>query len=145
MNGRPMRDQRGPLKNCWFQLHMMPTARPRRSWTGRVPKKRASRLSSRLSPMRKTSPSGTVIGPNVRNAGRSGRTRTRGALPPRISVPRRIGKMRRKEVGLAAAPVEEAGKPAGAKDNVESLLRVEPLAIEVGLGLIGLVDRKSVV
>src|ERR1035438_3484904 len=48
-------------------------------------------------------------------------------------------KMRRKEV-VAAAPVEEAGKPAGAKDNVESLLRVEPLAIEVGLGLIGLVD-----
>ncbi|MGD0773515.1 MAG: flagellar biosynthesis protein FlhA [Candidatus Solibacter sp.] len=48
--------------------------------------------------------------------------------------------MRRKEVALAAAPAEEAGKPAAARDNVESLLRVEPLAIEVGLGLIGLVE-----
>ena len=41
-------------------------------------------------------------------------------------------RMRRKEVALAA-PVAEAGKPVGAKDNVESLLRVEPLALEVGL------------
>jgi len=49
-------------------------------------------------------------------------------------------KMRQKEVAVAAAPVEEAGKPVSAKDNVESLLRVEPLAIEVGLGLIGLVE-----
>jgi flagellar biosynthesis protein FlhA len=49
-------------------------------------------------------------------------------------------KMRQKEVALATAPAEEAGKPASAKDNVESLLRVEPLAIEVGLGLIGLVE-----
>jgi flagellar biosynthesis protein FlhA len=49
-------------------------------------------------------------------------------------------KMRQKEVALAVAPAEVAGKPAGAKDNVESLLRVEPLAIEVGLGLIGLVE-----
>ncbi len=49
-------------------------------------------------------------------------------------------KMRKKEVALAAAPPEEAGRPASAKDNVESLLRVEPLAIEVGLGLIGLVE-----
>jgi flagellar biosynthesis protein FlhA len=48
--------------------------------------------------------------------------------------------MRRKEVALAAAPAEEAGKPAAARDNVEALLRVEPLAIEVGLGLIGLVE-----
>ena len=48
--------------------------------------------------------------------------------------------MRRKEVALSAAPAEEAGKPAAARDNVESLLRVEPLAIEVGLGLIGLVE-----
>jgi flagellar biosynthesis protein FlhA len=41
------------------------------------------------------------------------------------------------------APAEEAaksGKPDAAKDNPESLLRVEPLAIEVGLGLIGLVE-----
>jgi flagellar biosynthesis protein FlhA len=49
-------------------------------------------------------------------------------------------KMRQKEVALTAAPAAEAGKPANAKDNVESLLRVEPLAIEVGLGLIGLVE-----
>src|SRR5664279_2530017 len=48
--------------------------------------------------------------------------------------------MRKKEVSVAAAPAEEAGKPAPAKDNVESLMRVEPLAIEVGLGLIGLVE-----
>src|SRR4029077_10431808 len=34
----------------------------------------------------------------------------------------------------------DAGKPAPARDSVESLLRVEPLAIEVGLGLIGLVE-----
>ena len=49
-------------------------------------------------------------------------------------------KMRQKEVALTAAPAEDAGKPASAKDNVEALLRVEPLAIEVGLGLIGLVE-----
>jgi flagellar biosynthesis protein FlhA len=42
-----------------------------------------------------------------------------------------------------AAPAEEAaksGKPDAAKDSPESLLRVEPLAIEVGLGLISLVE-----
>jgi flagellar biosynthesis protein FlhA len=49
-------------------------------------------------------------------------------------------KMRQKEVALTAAPAADAGKPANARDNVESLLRVEPLAIEVGLGLIGLVE-----
>jgi flagellar biosynthesis protein FlhA len=48
--------------------------------------------------------------------------------------------MRKKEVATQAAPPEETGKPAAAKDSVESLLRVEPLAIEVGLGLIGLVE-----
>jgi flagellar biosynthesis protein FlhA len=48
--------------------------------------------------------------------------------------------MRRKEVARSAVPAEGAGKPAAARDNVESLLRVEPLAIEVGLGLIGLVE-----
>jgi flagellar biosynthesis protein FlhA len=36
--------------------------------------------------------------------------------------------------------VPEPSKPAAAKDNVESLMRVEPLAIEVGLGLVGLVE-----
>src|SRR5436305_160210 len=49
-------------------------------------------------------------------------------------------RMRKKEVADAAAPVEDTGKPAPAKDSVEALLRVEPLAIEVGLGLIGLVE-----
>lgn len=48
-------------------------------------------------------------------------------------------KMRRRELQQAAAPVE-AAKPAAAKDNLEALMRVEPLAIEVGLGLVGLVD-----
>ena len=52
--------------------------------------------------------------------------------------------MRKKEVLLAAAPTAEPGKSGAPakenKDNVESLLRVEPLAIEVGLGLIGLVE-----
>jgi flagellar biosynthesis protein FlhA len=47
-------------------------------------------------------------------------------------------RMRRKEVRLAAAPAES--KPPPAKDNLEALLRVEPLAIEVGLGLVGLVE-----
>jgi flagellar biosynthesis protein FlhA len=43
----------------------------------------------------------------------------------------------------AAAPAQEgakSSKPDAAKDNPESLLRVEPLAIEVGLGLISLVE-----
>src|SRR6476646_452329 len=48
--------------------------------------------------------------------------------------------MRKKELAQVAAPPEDAAKPATSKDNVESLLRVEPLAIEVGLGLVGLVE-----
>jgi len=47
-------------------------------------------------------------------------------------------RMRRKEVAAGSAPVET--KPLPPKDNVESLMRVEPLAIEVGLGLVGLVE-----
>jgi len=47
--------------------------------------------------------------------------------------------MQKKETALASAPAADAPKPE-AKDNVESLLRVEPLAIEVGLGLVGLVE-----
>lgn len=47
--------------------------------------------------------------------------------------------MRKKEAAEEEAVPVEAAKPA-AKDNVESLLRVEPLAIEVGLGLVGLVE-----
>jgi len=39
----------------------------------------------------------------------------------------------------AGGPGPEA-KPAAARDSVESLLRVEPLALEVGLGLVGLVE-----
>src|SRR3954471_14604509 len=47
-------------------------------------------------------------------------------------------RMRRKEVAAPAGPESEV-KPAAAKENLESLMRVEPLAIEVGLGLVGLV------
>jgi flagellar biosynthesis protein FlhA len=47
--------------------------------------------------------------------------------------------MRKKEARHEAAAQTES-KPAAAKENVESLLRVEPLAIEVGLGLVGLVE-----
>jgi len=43
--------------------------------------------------------------------------------------------MRKKEVADAAAPAE-ADRPAR-QGNIEALLRVEPLAIEVGLGLVG--------
>ncbi len=46
--------------------------------------------------------------------------------------------LRRRERLKAAAPA--GAKPAAAKENLESLLRVEPLAIEVGLGLVGLVE-----
>jgi flagellar biosynthesis protein FlhA len=48
-------------------------------------------------------------------------------------------RMRRKETKEAAAPASGA-KPAPAKENLENLLRVEPLAIEVGLGLVNLVE-----
>ncbi|HUI54263.1 MAG TPA: flagellar biosynthesis protein FlhA [Bryobacteraceae bacterium] len=47
-------------------------------------------------------------------------------------------KLRQKESRKALPPPGQ--KPAAAKDNVESLMRVEPLAIEVGLGLVGLVE-----
>jgi flagellar biosynthesis protein FlhA len=48
-------------------------------------------------------------------------------------------RMRKTEVALAESPAAD-DKPAQAKENIESLLRVEPLAIEVGLGLVGLVE-----
>jgi flagellar biosynthesis protein FlhA len=48
-------------------------------------------------------------------------------------------KMRKKETRAAAAAPAES-KAAPAKENLEALLRVEPLAIEVGLGLVGLVE-----
>jgi flagellar biosynthesis protein FlhA len=47
--------------------------------------------------------------------------------------------MRKKEVAVAEAPPTE-DQPAQAKENIESILRVEPLAIEVGLALVGLVE-----
>jgi flagellar biosynthesis protein FlhA len=47
-------------------------------------------------------------------------------------------KMRQGEVKSIAAPADK--KPAAAKENIEALMRVEPLAIEVGLGLVGLVE-----
>jgi flagellar biosynthesis protein FlhA len=47
-------------------------------------------------------------------------------------------RMQKREQAQGATPAEET-KPA-AKENVESLLRVEPLAIEVGLGLVNLVE-----
>jgi flagellar biosynthesis protein FlhA len=46
--------------------------------------------------------------------------------------------MRKKETAQIAAP--DDAKPAPAKDNLEGLMRVEPLAIEVGLGLVNLVE-----
>ena len=48
-------------------------------------------------------------------------------------------RMRRRETAQLAAPPAES-KPASAKENLESLMRIEPLAIEVGLGLVGLVE-----
>src|SRR5580698_9557616 len=47
-------------------------------------------------------------------------------------------KMRKREALAIAAPAET--KPAAVKENLEALMRVEPLAIEVGLGLVGLVE-----
>jgi flagellar biosynthesis protein FlhA len=47
-------------------------------------------------------------------------------------------KMRTSEAKAIHAPAEK--KPAAAKDNIEALMRIEPLAIEVGLGLVGLVE-----
>ena len=38
------------------------------------------------------------------------------------------------------AAAADQSKPAAGKENVEALMRVEPLAIEVGLGLVGLVE-----
>ncbi len=42
--------------------------------------------------------------------------------------------MRKKKITAEAAVA--GAKPAAAKDNVENLLRVEPLAVEIGLGLV---------
>jgi flagellar biosynthesis protein FlhA len=48
-------------------------------------------------------------------------------------------RMHRREAVLALTPSEDS-KAAPPKENLESLMRVEPLAIEVGLGLVGLVE-----
>jgi flagellar biosynthesis protein FlhA len=49
-------------------------------------------------------------------------------------------RMRKRELQKAADPGSSQAKPAATKENVEALMRVEPLAIEVGLGLVGLVE-----
>jgi flagellar biosynthesis protein FlhA len=48
-------------------------------------------------------------------------------------------RMRQRErAGIAAT--QEVAPPAPAKDNIEALMRVEPLAVEVGLGLVSFVQ-----
>jgi flagellar biosynthesis protein FlhA len=47
--------------------------------------------------------------------------------------------IRKRQIAAPAAEAK-AAKTEAAKDNLENLLRVEPLAIEVGLGLIGMVE-----
>jgi flagellar biosynthesis protein FlhA len=49
-------------------------------------------------------------------------------------------RMRKREAQPAAQGGAADAKPAAAKENLEALMRVEPLAIEVGLGLVGLVE-----
>jgi flagellar biosynthesis protein FlhA len=51
-----------------------------------------------------------------------------------------VGMQIRKTQKQIPAAEAKAAKTDAAKDNLENLLRVEPLAIEVGLGLIGLVE-----
>src|SRR3954454_10805226 len=48
-------------------------------------------------------------------------------------------RMRKKETGITPSAAADA-KPATAKENLEALMRVEPLSIEVGLGLVGMVE-----
>ena len=48
-------------------------------------------------------------------------------------------RMRRRELA-AASPPASGPAPAQARENLEGLLRVEPLAIEVGLGLVNMVE-----
>jgi flagellar biosynthesis protein FlhA len=49
-------------------------------------------------------------------------------------------RMRQRELAGTKASAATEAKPAAVKDSVEAMLRVEPLAVEVGLGLVGLVD-----
>src|SRR5439155_23564676 len=46
--------------------------------------------------------------------------------------------MRRKSVAAAAVSTASAVKP---KENLDALLKLEPLSVEVGLGLVSLVER----
>jgi flagellar biosynthesis protein FlhA len=50
-------------------------------------------------------------------------------------------RIRKRALAAAQAPAAAAQASTAAKDNTEALLRVEPLAIEVGLGLVSLVDK----
>ena len=47
-------------------------------------------------------------------------------------------RLRRKQIAAAAAPAE--AKPVSARENLETLLRVEPLSLDLGLGLVTLVE-----
>ena len=49
-------------------------------------------------------------------------------------------RMRKASIAAEAAPAPQSAPTAAAKENLEALLRVEPLAIEVGLGLVKLVE-----
>jgi flagellar biosynthesis protein FlhA len=49
--------------------------------------------------------------------------------------------MRKKQVAVERA--ESISKPAGAKENLEALLKVEPLTVELGLGLVKYVGGKE--
>jgi flagellar biosynthesis protein FlhA len=49
-------------------------------------------------------------------------------------------RMRKGESAAAGKDAAAEAKPAAPKENLESLMRVEPLAIEVGLGLVNLVE-----
>jgi flagellar biosynthesis protein FlhA len=51
-----------------------------------------------------------------------------------------IGWRMRQKVGAAARQVAAAEPHAPAKENLDLLLKVEPLAVEVGLGLVGMVE-----
>ncbi len=50
------------------------------------------------------------------------------------------GAWKMKSIGAEPAVEEDAADKAAPKENLESLLRVEPLAVEVGLGLVKLVE-----
>jgi len=51
-----------------------------------------------------------------------------------------VGWRMRQKVGAAAKQVAAAEPQTPVRDNLDTLLKVEPLAVEVGLGLVGMVD-----